>query len=106
MTAAVSVDLSSPWAFAAVIALALVDGIVPLVPARTSIIALGVVAGAGDSRAYPRLILATVAAFVSDNTSPTGWAPTTGDASAASSSSEGGLNERGLGWRANFAATG
>lgn len=63
------VDLSSPWAFGAVVGLALVDGIVPLVPARTAIIGLGVVAGAGDSRAYPLLVLATAAAFVSDNVS-------------------------------------
>lgn len=64
-----SVDLSSPWAYGTVTALALVDGIVPLVPARTAVIGLGVVAGAGDGRAYPLLLLATVAAFVSDNVS-------------------------------------
>lgn len=69
MIGAVSVDLSSPWAFAAVVGLALVDGVVPLVPARTALIGLGVVAGSGDSRAYPLLALATVAAFVSDNIS-------------------------------------
>ncbi len=63
------VDLSSPWAYGVVIGLALVDGIVPLVPARTAIIGLGVMAGAGDSRAYPLLVLATGAAFVSDNIS-------------------------------------
>lgn len=63
----VSIDLSGPWAFGAVVGLALVDGVVPLVPARTAIIGLGVVAGAGDNRAYPLLLLATVAAFVSDN---------------------------------------
>lgn len=62
-----SVDLSSPWAYVVAIGLALVDGVVPLVPARTAIIGIGVLAGAGDSRAYPLLVLATVAAFVSDN---------------------------------------
>lgn len=67
MSAAISVDLSSPWAFGVVVGLALVDGIVPLVPARTSVIALGVLAGTGDRRAYPLLLLATLAAFVSDN---------------------------------------
>lgn len=64
-----SVDLSSAWAYGAVIGLALVDGVVPLVPARTAIIGLGVLAGAGDSRAYPLLVLATGAAFVGDNIS-------------------------------------
>ena len=64
-----SVDLSSPWAYGTITGLALVDGIVPLVPARTAVIGLGVIAGAGDRRAYPLLLLATVAAFVSDNVS-------------------------------------
>lgn len=64
-----SVDLSSPWAYGAVIGVSLVDGVVPLVPARSAIIGLGVVAGAGDSRAYPLLVVATVAAFISDNIS-------------------------------------
>lgn len=62
-----SIDLSSPWAFVVVFLLALVDGVIPLVPARTALIALGVVAGTGDVRAYPLLALATAAAFVSDN---------------------------------------
>ena len=69
MLAVISVDLSSPWAYGAVIGLALVDGIVPLVPARTAVIGIGVVAGAGDRRAYPLLALATGAAFISDNIS-------------------------------------
>ena len=64
-----SVDLSSPWAYGTITGLALVDGIVPLVPARTAVIGLGVIAGAGDRRAYPLLLLATAAAFVSDNVS-------------------------------------
>ena len=64
-----SLDLSSPWAFVIVCALALIDGVVPLVPARTAVIGLGVLAGAGDRRAYPLLAIATVAAFVSDNIS-------------------------------------
>lgn len=51
------------------VGLALIDGIVPLLPARTAIIGLGVLAGTGDKGAYPLLALATVAAFVSDNIS-------------------------------------
>lgn len=62
-------DLTSPAAFAVVGGLALVDGVVPLVPARTAVIAVGVVAGTGDWRAYPLLAVATLAAFVSDNIS-------------------------------------
>ena len=64
-----SVDLSSAWAYGSVVGLALVDGVVPLVPARSAIIGIGVIAGAGDHRAYPLLLLATAAAFVSDNIS-------------------------------------
>lgn len=64
-----SVDLSSPWAYGAIVGLALVDGVVPLVPARSAVIGIGVIAGAGDKRAYPLLALATAAAFISDNIS-------------------------------------
>ena len=64
-----SLDLSSPWAFLVVTALALVDGVVPLVPARTAMIGLGVACAAGDARAYPLLVVATAAAFVGDNVS-------------------------------------
>ena len=64
-----SVDLSSAWAYGTIVGLALVDGVVPLVPARSAVIGIGVIAGAGDSRAYPLLALATAAAFVSDNIS-------------------------------------
>lgn len=62
-------DLSSPAAFLIVAGLALIDGVIPLVPARTAVIGLGVVAGRGDTRAYPLLVVATVAAFVGDNIS-------------------------------------
>lgn len=64
-----SVDLSSPWAYGAIVGLALIDGVVPLVPARSAVIGIGVIAGTGDNRAYPLLVLATAAAFVSDNIS-------------------------------------
>jgi membrane-associated protein len=62
-------DLSSPLAFLVVAGLALVDGVVPLVPAYTAVIGLGVLAAEGDLRAYPLLALASVAAFLSDNLS-------------------------------------
>jgi membrane protein DedA with SNARE-associated domain len=62
-------DLSSPAAFLVVGALALVDGVIPLVPARTALIGIGVIAGTGDLRAYPMLAVATGAAFLSDNLS-------------------------------------
>lgn len=64
-----SLDLSSPWAFAVVVLLALVDGVVPLVPARTAMIGLGVACAAGDTGAYPLAAVATAAAFVGDNVS-------------------------------------
>ncbi len=62
-----ALDLSSPVAFLVVAALGLIDGVFPLVPARTAVIGLGVLAGEGQTRAYPLLAVATVAAFVSDN---------------------------------------
>ncbi len=62
-----ALDLSSPVAFLVVAALGLIDGVFPLVPARTAVIGLGVLAGEGRARAYPLLAVATVAAFVSDN---------------------------------------
>jgi membrane protein DedA with SNARE-associated domain len=64
-----SLDLSNPLSFVVVLALALIDGVFPLVPTRTAVIALGVIAGTGDHRAYPLLALATVGAFISDNIS-------------------------------------
>ena len=64
-----ALDLSSPWAFAVVIALALIDGVVPLVPARTAMIGLGVACAAGNVWAYPLVLVATAAAFVGDNVS-------------------------------------
>jgi membrane protein DedA with SNARE-associated domain len=62
-------DLSSPVAFLVAGGLALVDGVIPLVPARTALIGIGVIAGTGDLRAYPLLAVATCAAFLSDNLS-------------------------------------
>lgn len=64
-----SLALSSPWAFVIVTMLALIDGVVPLVPARTAMIGLGVACAAGDVRAYPLIVVATAAAWVSDNIS-------------------------------------
>lgn len=64
-----ALDLSSPWAFVIVTALALVDGVVPLVPARTVLVGLGVACAAADVRAYPLVVVATAAAFVGDNIS-------------------------------------
>lgn len=44
------VDLvsSSPWTYAAVLAVAAVDALVPLVPSEATVISAGVLAGAGD----------------------------------------------------------
>lgn len=62
-----SLDLGHPLAYLTVFVLSLVDGVVPLVPTRTVVIALGVLAGDGDVRAYPLLALAAAAAYLSDN---------------------------------------
>lgn len=64
-----SLDLASPVSYAVVVVLALIDGVIPLVPARTAVIGLGVLAGSGRVAAYPLLAVATAAAFVSDNVS-------------------------------------
>jgi membrane protein DedA with SNARE-associated domain len=64
-----SLDLGHPLSYVVVFGLALIDGVFPLVPTRTAVIALGVIAGTGDRRAYPLLVLATAGAFVSDNVS-------------------------------------
>lgn len=61
-----SIELDGPLAYGIVLGLSLIDGVVPLLPARTAVIGLGVVAGAGDHRAYPLLAMATVGAFASD----------------------------------------
>lgn len=64
-----SLDLASPVSYAVVVVLALIDGVIPLVPARTAVIGLGVLAGSGRAAAYLLLAVATAAAFVSDNVS-------------------------------------
>lgn len=64
-----ALDLSSPIAFVVVAALGLIDGVFPLVPARTAVIGLGVLAGEGQLMAIPLVVVATVAAFLSDNLS-------------------------------------
>lgn len=69
MTHPAWLDLGHPLPYLIVCLFSLVDGIFPLVPTRTVIIALGVVAGDGDPRAYPLLVLAATAAYVSDNVS-------------------------------------
>jgi membrane protein DedA with SNARE-associated domain len=62
-------NLDRPWVFLAVLGLSLIDGVFPLLPARTAVVALGVVARTGDLRAYPLIAAATVGAFISDNVS-------------------------------------
>lgn len=64
-----ALDLDRPVVLLIVLALSLIDGVFPLLPARTVIIALGVVAKTGDFRAYPLLVAASAGAFISDNVS-------------------------------------
>lgn len=65
----IDLDLSSPVAYAAALLVPLVDGFFPLVPAESLVIALGVLAGSGDARAYPLALLAAFGAFLGDSVS-------------------------------------
>lgn len=56
-------------AYAAALLVPVVDGFFPLVPAESLVIALGVLAGGGDARAYPLALLAALGAFLGDSIS-------------------------------------
>lgn len=62
-----SAHLSPVIAFLVIGAAGLIDGVFPLVPARTAMIGVGVLAGDGNWLAYPLLAVGTAAVFVSDN---------------------------------------
>jgi len=60
---------ASPWTYLVVLAFAALDPLFPLVPSETSVIAAGVLAGAGDLNIALVLVAAAVGAFLGDNSS-------------------------------------
>jgi len=60
---------ASPWTYLVVLAFAALDPLFPLVPSETSVIAAGVLAGAGDLNIALVMAAAAVGAFLGDNSS-------------------------------------
>lgn len=61
--------MTSPWLYAALFALAAVDGFLPLVPSETVAISAGVYAAAGDTHLVAVIAAAAIGAFVGDHVS-------------------------------------
>jgi membrane-associated protein len=58
---------ASGWAYAVVLALALIDAVLPIVPSETAVITAGVVAADGDLAVPLVIAAAAVGAFAGDN---------------------------------------
>jgi membrane-associated protein len=61
--------MSSPWLYAALFALALLDGFFPIVPAETSVITAGVFAATGETNLALVIAVAALGAFCGDHIS-------------------------------------
>ncbi|MEU8250413.1 DedA family protein [Nonomuraea sp. NPDC048916] len=61
--------MSSPWLYAALFALALLDGFFPIVPAETSVITAGVFAASGETNLALVMLVAALGAFAGDHIS-------------------------------------
>ncbi|UBU15373.1 DedA family protein [Nonomuraea gerenzanensis] len=61
--------MSSPWLYAALFALALLDGFFPVVPAETSVITAGVFAATGEPNLALVIVVAALGAFAGDHIS-------------------------------------
>ncbi|MEQ4723385.1 DedA family protein [Nonomuraea sp. B19D2] len=61
--------MSSPWLYAALFVLALLDGFFPIVPAETSVITAGVFAASGETNLGLVMLVAALGAFAGDHTS-------------------------------------
>jgi membrane-associated protein len=66
LTALVS---ASPWTYAVLLAVAALDALLPLVPSETTVIAAGVLAGAGELSLGLVIAAAAAGAFAGDNSS-------------------------------------
>lgn len=61
--------MSSPWLYAAIFALAVIDGFFPIVPAETSVITAAVFAASGQTNLALVILVAGLGAFVGDHVS-------------------------------------
>ncbi|GAA1772424.1 DedA family protein [Nonomuraea bangladeshensis] len=61
--------MSSPWLYAALFALAVLDGFFPIVPAETSVITAAVFAASGETNLALVMVVAALGAFVGDHVS-------------------------------------
>lgn len=61
--------MSSPWLYAALFALALLDGFFPVVPAETSVITAGVFAATGETNLALVILVGALGAFAGDHIS-------------------------------------
>ncbi|MDP4504519.1 MULTISPECIES: DedA family protein [unclassified Nonomuraea] len=61
--------MSSPWLYAALFGLALLDGFFPIVPAETSVITAGVFAASGETNLALVMVVAALGAFAGDHIS-------------------------------------
>ncbi|MEO3875068.1 DedA family protein [Nonomuraea sp. B12E4] len=61
--------MSAPWLFAAIFALALLDGFFPIVPAETAVITAGVFAATGETNLALVIAVAALGAFMGDHVS-------------------------------------
>ncbi|GIF71280.1 DedA family protein [Asanoa siamensis] len=61
--------MSSPWLYALVFGLALLDGFFPIVPAETAVITAGVFAAGGQPDLLPLVAVAAAGAFAGDHIS-------------------------------------
>ncbi|MEV0233537.1 DedA family protein [Nonomuraea sp. NPDC050786] len=61
--------MSSPWLYAALFALALLDGFFPIVPAETSVITAAVFAASGETNLGLVILVAALGAFAGDHIS-------------------------------------
>jgi membrane protein DedA with SNARE-associated domain len=58
---------SSPWTYAAVLAIAALDAVLPIVPSEATVLSAGALAGAGDLSLELVIAAATAGAIVGDN---------------------------------------
>ncbi|MEV4020284.1 DedA family protein [Nonomuraea angiospora] len=61
--------MSSPWLYAALFGLALLDGFFPIVPAETSVITAAVFAASGETNLALVIVVAALGAFAGDHIS-------------------------------------
>ncbi|TMR92005.1 DedA family protein [Nonomuraea basaltis] len=61
--------MSSPWLYAALFALAVLDGFFPIVPAETSVITAAVFAASGETNLALIIVVAALGAFAGDHIS-------------------------------------